>query len=41
MTAAEVVALLGLQPHPECGYYRETFRDPQCGPDGRAASGLP
>ncbi|WP_396593859.1 cupin domain-containing protein [Brevundimonas sp. R86498] len=29
MTAAEVIALLDLQPHPEGGYYRETFRDPR------------
>jgi predicted cupin superfamily sugar epimerase len=37
LTAAEVVRLLGLQPHPEGGFYRETFRAPA--PDGvRAAS---
>lgn len=37
MTAEEVVALLGMQPHPEGGFYRETFRAPS--PDGgRAAS---
>lgn len=36
-TAEEVVELLGLQPHPEGGFYRETFRAPA--PDGsRAAS---
>lgn len=29
MTAAEVIALLDLHPHPEGGYYRETFRDPR------------
>jgi uncharacterized protein len=40
MTAAEIVALLGLEPHPEGGFFRETFRDPQRGPDGRAASTL-
>lgn len=28
MTAAEIIALLDLQPHPEGGHYRETFRDP-------------
>jgi predicted cupin superfamily sugar epimerase len=28
MTAAEVIALLGLAPHPEGGHFRETFRDP-------------
>ena len=26
MTAAEIIALLGLMPHPEGGHYRETFR---------------
>lgn len=28
MSAAEVIAALELQPHPEGGHYRETFRDP-------------
>jgi predicted cupin superfamily sugar epimerase len=37
MTAAEVVRLLDLRPHPEGGHYRETFRDPQ-GPAGRGFS---
>jgi predicted cupin superfamily sugar epimerase len=37
MTAAEVIRLLDLQPHPEGGWYRETFRD-AAGPDGRARS---
>jgi uncharacterized protein len=37
LPADEVVRLLGLQPHPEGGFYRETFRAPA--PDGsRAAS---
>lgn len=27
MNAAEIVALLGLEPHPEGGYYRQTFAD--------------
>ena len=36
-TAAEVKALLDLRPHPEGGWYRETFRDP-FEVDGRAAS---
>ncbi|HWF94647.1 MAG TPA: cupin domain-containing protein, partial [Xanthobacteraceae bacterium] len=27
LTAAEIVRLLGLVPHPEGGHYRETFRD--------------
>ncbi len=38
MTAADVVALLGLAPHPEGGWYRETFRDAALRPGGRAAS---
>jgi hypothetical protein len=29
LTAAEVIALLELRPHPEGGSYRETFRDPR------------
>jgi hypothetical protein len=28
LTVDEVIGLLGLQPHPEGGYFRETFRDP-------------
>jgi predicted cupin superfamily sugar epimerase len=36
MTADEVVRLLGLAPHPEGGFYRETFRDGATG--GRGAS---
>ncbi|PWR25102.1 cupin domain-containing protein [Zavarzinia aquatilis] len=35
LDAAEVIRRLGLQPHPEGGHYRETFRD--AGP-GRSAS---
>lgn len=37
-SAADLIARLGLQPHPEGGYFRETFRDPHRLPDGRAAS---
>lgn len=37
-TAAEIVARLALQPHPEGGHYRETFRDPSSGHDGRSHS---
>lgn len=37
LSAQEVVRLLDLAPHPEGGFYRETFRDPH-GRDGRAAS---
>ena len=36
MTAGEVVRLLDLQPHPEGGFYRETFRAPADG--GRRAA---
>ena len=35
MTAAQVIAALGLKPHPEGGHYRETFRDPRT-VDGRS-----
>ncbi len=37
-SAEEVVELLGLVPHPEGGWYRETFRDSDSGADIRAAS---
>ena len=37
-TAADIIARLGLQPHPEGGNYRETFRDPRCDAGGRALS---
>lgn len=37
MTAGEVVRLLALEPHPEGGFYRETFRAP-AEPGRRAAS---
>lgn len=37
MTAEEVVGLLGLEPHPEGGFYRETFRAPALD-GGRGAS---
>jgi predicted cupin superfamily sugar epimerase len=36
VTAAEIIALLGLEPHPEGGFYRRTFED--AAPDGRARS---
>ena len=38
LSAAEVVQLLRLQPHPEYGHYRETFRDLLAVAGGRAAS---
>ncbi|MDX1709883.1 MAG: cupin domain-containing protein [Rhodovibrionaceae bacterium] len=28
LSAAEIIRILGLQPHPEGGHFRETFRDP-------------
>lgn len=37
-TAAEIIARLELQPHPEGGHYRETFRDPRVDASGRALS---
>jgi predicted cupin superfamily sugar epimerase len=36
--AEEVVALLDLAPHPEGGFYRETFRDPAVDESGRSRS---
>ncbi len=39
LTADEIIALLELAPHPEGGFYRETFRDSQAvNEDGRATS---
>jgi predicted cupin superfamily sugar epimerase len=38
MTAAEVIGLLKLAPHPEGGYFRETFRDAPLAGQGRAQS---
>ena len=37
MNADDVIRLLALEPHPEGGYFRETFRDAN-GSDGRARS---
>ncbi len=37
--AEEIIARLGLMPHPEGGYYRETFRD-EAEYDGRSCSTL-
>ena len=37
-TAADIIARLGLKPHPEGGYFRETFRDARCDADGRSFS---
>jgi predicted cupin superfamily sugar epimerase len=38
LSAADVIRLLSLAPHPEGGHYRETFRDAATDGSGRAAS---
>ncbi len=38
--ALEIIQILDLKPHPEGGFYRETFRDPAQTENGRAASTL-
>ncbi len=38
MTAAEIIRLLDLKPHPEGGHYRQTFRDSKSVEGARAAS---
>jgi hypothetical protein len=40
MNSQDVIRLLQLTPHPEGGYYRETFRDVRTVEGGRAASTL-
>ena len=37
-TARQVIARLGLEPHPEGGHFRETFRDEAVDANGRSAS---
>ena len=37
-TAKDIITALNLKPHPEKGYFIETFRDPATGSDGRAHS---
>ena len=37
LSAAEIIRLLALEPHPEGGHYRQTFRDPHL-VNGRPAS---
>ena len=37
-TATDIIARLELRPHPEGGYYRETFRDSRVDAQGRARS---
>jgi predicted cupin superfamily sugar epimerase len=38
LSAADVIRLLDLKPHPEGGHFRETFRDARTVEGGRAAS---
>jgi uncharacterized protein len=38
LDAEQIVEMLALKPHPEGGYYRETFRDAELPGAGRAAS---
>lgn len=38
LSAQDIIARLGLMPHPEGGHFRETFRDPHRMPDGRSLS---
>jgi uncharacterized protein len=38
LSADDIIRLLDLQPHPEGGHFRETFRDPRTDAEGRAAS---
>lgn len=38
LSAADVIRLLGLRPHPEGGHFIETFRDPRTLEGGRATS---
>lgn len=36
LSAREIIRLLALQPHPEGGHFRETFRDPETDSKGRS-----
>jgi predicted cupin superfamily sugar epimerase len=38
LSAADIIARLELRPHPEGGYYRETFRDKRCDGQGRSCA---
>jgi uncharacterized protein len=38
LSAADIIARLGLKPHPEGGHYRETFRDDRVDTNGRSVS---
>lgn len=37
-SAEEIIAALGMQPHPEGGWYTETFRDAKGGPRGHSTA---
>jgi uncharacterized protein len=39
-SAEDIIRLLNLAPHPEGGFFRETFRDPAQDANGRSASTL-
>ena len=38
LTPTEIIALLDLEPHPEGGYYRQTFRDAEGGERGHSTA---
>lgn len=38
LSATDIIARLGLKPHPEGGHYRETFRDGRADGNGRSVS---
>jgi predicted cupin superfamily sugar epimerase len=38
LTATDIIARLELEPHPEGGHFRETFRDARLDADGRSVS---
>jgi len=38
LSAAKIIRLLELKPHPEGGHYRQTFQDARADASGRAAS---
>jgi uncharacterized protein len=38
LTAADIIRVLDLKPHPEGGHFRETFRDARQSAEGRATS---
>ena len=40
LSAAEVIRLLALEPHPEGGHYRETFRDSRTRRRTRASTAI-